>query len=116
MRVHRCHCDALGSQQGAALSIVLGTALAASIAAYAMLSVAVGEARHARAFDARARARHAAEAALVWAQQQLWNDPTWSSAAGATDLTVGGVAVDVILPSCEQLPCEPRRLQTTVIY
>ncbi|MBI2495743.1 MAG: hypothetical protein HYW10_04165 [Candidatus Omnitrophica bacterium] len=62
------------------------------------------------------RARYAAEAGLVWAQQQLWVTPT-SSFAGNPDITIGGIGVDITVnPPCGATPCPPQTLQARVSY
>ena len=107
------------NERGLALAMVIMAALLAAIAAYAMLLAATSQATQGRFTVDHARTRYAAEAALVWAQQQLLADPTWSSAQGA-DVTIDGVSVDIIIPSCPTgsptPPCPSRRLTAQVVY
>ena len=67
-------------RKGVVLMITVMTAIVCAIAAYAMLQVAVAEARQAVFYRDRTVARYAAEAGLVWAQQRLWADPAENSA------------------------------------
>lgn len=83
-------------ERGAVLGIVMLVALVATIASYAMLEVAVSRARQARFYRDRLPSRYAAEAAIVWAQQQLWTDSLF---CGGTH-TVGGVPVQVTVTNC----------------
>ena len=66
------------AEHGIVLGIVIMTAVIFSIAAYAMLMTAMNQRQRAKEFDVdRLRARYAAEAGLVWAQERLWADPTF---------------------------------------
>ncbi len=104
------------TQRGTSLTIVIAMALLASIAAYAILIVATGAARRGGAFQRHAVARYSAEAGIVWAMQRLELQPTMSFAAGNTDLTVNGAAIDVIVPACANTPCETRQIQARVHF
>ena len=68
--MHRC----LSEERGIVLAAAIITAIICAIAAYLVLFLAISQARHARFYHQRARARYATEAAIVWAQQQLWAD------------------------------------------
>ena len=66
------------AERGIVLGLVIVTAIIFSIAAYAMLMVAMNQRQRAKEFDVdRLRARYAAEAGLVWAQERLWADPNF---------------------------------------
>ena len=101
----------LRNGRGAALWIVIVTALICSVAAYTMLMMAVSQARRGQFYANRTKARYAAEAGLVWAMQRLWQAPT-NFTAGTTDVTVDGMNVDVI-GACNPGPCT---LQAKVMY
>ena len=58
-------------ERGAILGLALIIAFLASLAAYTLLSVAASQAMHGRFHREHASARHAAEAGLVSAYQQL---------------------------------------------
>mgnify|MGYP001576767448 CR=1 FL=1 len=64
------------ARRGAALTVVLMTALFSAIAVYTLMLMTLSQARHATFFQDRAVAVNAAEAGLIWAQQQLWVTPT----------------------------------------
>jgi hypothetical protein len=70
----------------------------ASISAYAVLMLARSQALQARFYRERVRGRYTAEAGIVWAQQRLWNDPTY---CGSPDPPVmDGLAIDVSVTNC----------------
>ena len=104
-------------ERGIALGVVIITAVVFSVAAFAILTLSMGGAQQAGSYARRLKARYAAEAGLVWATQRLWGTPTWTSSAG-TDLTVGGMNVDVTLSACPAPPalCDNRRLEAKVTY
>jgi Tfp pilus assembly protein PilX len=106
----------LTSPRGAAtLIIVLITALLAGIAAYSVLQMMIAEARQARFYRERMRARYAAEAGIVWAQQRLWDNEAWSSGVG-TDFTLpDGTTVDVVMAPCGA-SCFPRDITSEVTW
>ena len=114
----------LSSRRGVALAAVTALALAAAIAAYGLLIIAVSQARHTTFIERRVRAGYAAEAGIAWAMEQLQTNSTFSSAAGSTDVTVDPdpgvpgdeISVDIILPACTATPCEDRRIQARVSY
>ena len=56
-------------------------ALIASIAAYAVLAVALSQARQGTVLRERPRVRYAAEAGLVMLQQRLWRNPGYCAAS-----------------------------------
>ena len=62
-------------RKGVVLMITVMTAIVCAIAAYAALQIAIAEARQAVFYRDRTKARYAAEAGLVWAQQRLWQNP-----------------------------------------
>ncbi len=108
-------------KRGLALAMVIMAALLTTIAAYAILLVATSQAKQGRFNADRTRTRYAAEAALVWAQQRLLADRTWSSAQGGSpDVTIDGVPVDIIIPPCVPVPqgdpCPSRKLTAKVSY
>ena len=83
-------------------AIVLGmtilTAILAAIASFAVLQLAIAYSLQGRFFVNRTPYRYAAEAGLVWAQEQLWNNPAY---CGAPDPPViNGVTVDVTVTNC----------------
>ena len=77
--------------RGFALTAVIMMAVIFGIAAFGILTMALGARQRARFHEERLGARYAAEAALVWAQQQFWRDQT-----GAT--TLGRNAAGVTFP------------------
>ena len=104
------------TDHGAVLAIVVVSALVCSVLAYGALYLAMAKARRAQALQDRAQARYAAEAATVWAMQQLWSDATWSAPGGvniAGTVAIPGIReLTVILPVCPAppAPCSPRPL------
>ena len=77
--------DYLSEKRGMVLGVAILTAIICAIASYVVLFLAVSQARHARFYHQRVRARYATEAAIVWAQQQLRADeagfcPNWANA------------------------------------
>ncbi len=70
------------TSRGGALIAVIVTALIASVAAFAALMMAMSQSQSAKLQQDRLVARYAAEAGLVWAQQQLWDEQAfWSNPA-----------------------------------
>ena len=67
--------------RGTILTVAVLTAFVCSIAAYLVLFLAICQARQARFYKQRLRARYVAEAAVVWAQQRLWLDPAYCNGA-----------------------------------
>ena len=64
------------TERGVALVLVAVTAIIFSVAAFAMLTVALSAARRTwLGSEQRLRAKFAAEAGLVWAMQRLFVDP-----------------------------------------
>ena len=119
--------DRTFGRRGAALVAVVMTALITSVIAFGALLLAMSHARTSQVQMNRLRAQYAAEAGLVWAQQQLWKDPRWLSTkvvdlteqAANFDMNGDGQlsatdGVDIILTQCGSSPCEPRRLQAKV--
>ena len=98
----------LSNNRGAVvLTMTIITALLAAIASYAALQVSIAYARQGRFFINHTPCRYATEAGVVWAQEQLWNNAAFCSAVGlnaagttAPELTVNGVAVDVVVTGC----------------
>lgn len=92
---------------GSILVTVMVGALICSAIAYALLYYTVILTRQSEVIRGRAQARYAAEAALIWANQQLWLDPNWSAPAGVNvPLTIPGVSsMQVTLPICAAPPC-----------
>ncbi len=107
----------LQNKRGAVLTFTLVMAFLFAVAAYADIMMALSQAEQARFFKERPAARYASESGVVWAMQRLWQDPTWSSAAGNVDFTMpDGTPVDVIIPPCVNNPCEDRAIQAKVAY
>lgn len=64
------------SERGGGLfGLAVIVALVSSIAAYAVLTVAMSQARQGRVLHERARVRYAAEAGLVMLRERLWRNP-----------------------------------------
>jgi len=87
------------NQRGAALGIVIISAVIFSIMAYAVLAMSLSKAQLADYPVDRARAHYAAEAGVVWAREQLWNDSAFCANSNP-DLTMNGLDVDVQISSC----------------
>jgi len=85
-------------ERGNTLGVSILTAIICSIAAYLILFLATGQARHARFYRQRVRARYAAEAAIVWAQQRLRADPTYCNTSNPPPLE--GYQVQVTVTNC----------------
>ncbi len=80
---HRASC------RGAALGIVIMTALVCSIAAYFILIVSLSQARIGAALERRTQARHLAEAGLVIAMQKLKAEATTPYPPGCVGGNIG---------------------------
>jgi len=121
----------ISRERGAALGLVIITAVVFAVAAFAALTMALSRAQVANTIGPeRLRSNYAAEAGLVWAMERLWADPTWGSGVGGPpDLVVPndmngdgviapgeGVSVDVQIAACGGPPCPDRQLQATVVY
>lgn len=102
-------------ERGFALVMATLIALLTAISVYTILTMVLAQARQGASVMGQQQAQYAAEAALVWAQQRLFIDPTWSSADGNTDVTIGGVPIDVVIPPCAN-PCPPRTLEAKTNY
>ena len=104
-----------GDCRGSLLVIVMAASVICSIIAYGLLYFAVGLARESQALNERDQKRYAAEAALVWAQQRLWEDEAWSPPAGTNvPLNIPGVStLTVTIPACGGPPCPSRQLIVT---
>lgn len=116
-------------ERGAILLIAVMAALLSSVAAYALLMIAMSQTRHEKSIVQRTRARYAAEAGIIKAMQCLWVNPRWS-ATGALDCTGGtcsigrdlcgfnGFDVNIELEPCPALPapCPMRTLRARVQY
>ena len=85
-------------ERGTVLAVAILTAIVCSIAAYLVLFLAITQARHARFYHQRVRARYATEAAIVWAQAQLRADPTYCNTANPPP--VEGYQVAVTVTNC----------------
>ena len=121
-------CSVRNERGVAGLITAVVTALIFALAAFAVLVMALASAQQNNPLDpARLRARYAAEAGLVWATSQLWNDPGWDSPTKGkswsiqVDTNADGKAdtqVDLTMPKCAtKAPnCEDRQLQATVTY
>lgn len=83
-------------QKGIALTAVIMASVVFAVAAFAVLMVALSMARRG-GFDARRlQARYAAEAGLVWAKENLWNNPLFCN----DNITVNGFAVSITGTNC----------------
>ena len=110
-------------QRGFVLLITVVIAIVCAIAAYAALFIAMAEAQHAVFYRDRTAARYAAEAGLVWAQQQLWANTVKAQGCFAAnpDLSLDHdgnpatpiIDVDVTLPGCGTPNVQ---LRATVVY
>ena len=67
----------LRRERGIVLAVAILTAITCSIAAYLVLFLAISQARQARFYHQRVRARYATEAAIVWIQQELRANPAY---------------------------------------
>ena len=104
-------------ERGAALGMVVMIALATAIGAYTILIASMNQAQQGVGNANRMRARYAAEAGLVWAQQQLWGTPTLSFTSSSPDITIGGRGIEItVSPVCVATPCPPQTLQARVSY
>ncbi len=102
------------ARQGAALVAVIVTALIASVAAFGALLLAMSHAQSGGLQVKRLRAQYAAEAGLVWAQQQLWADPAY---CGTPDPpAINGLNVDVIVSPSPCVAGTAHRIQAKVTY
>lgn len=89
----------LRGSRGAALAIVMITALVSAITIYTAFMVAMNQARQAKFFRGRTPARYLAEAGLMVAQAHLWTAPdTYCGGTQQID-TNGNGALDVGEPS-----------------
>lgn len=100
------------------MGFAIVTAFTASLASYVMLQMVVTGAQHARWYRQRAIARYAAEAGLVWAQQQIWIGG--AAAAGCfganPDFTIdhdGNAATPLINVDVTANPCPPAESRLT---
>jgi hypothetical protein len=107
---------------GVALAAAIGAAMVFSVAAYGVLYSAMSFRSRVQFSQRNIKARYAAEAGLVWAMQQLWVNPAWTSSAGTLDLpfdvdqngtTDATEGIDVIYAGCVTPPCP---MQATVTY
>ena len=89
----------LRNHRGAVLGVAILTALVSSVAAYIILMLALTQARLARFHRERIRARYAAEAGVIWAQQQLWTTPGYCGNPPPPSLN--GLTVTVSVTNCE---------------
>ena len=103
-------------EHGFALTFAVIIALLTAVSVYAVLTMVLAQARQGNALIEQQQAQYAAEGGLVWAQQQLFVNPLWSSAAGNTDVTIAGTPVDIVIPPCGANPCPPRTLQAKTQY
>lgn len=101
--------------KGSVLLISILAALVSSIISYAVLFIATSQARQGRFQRERARVRYATEAAVVWAQQRLWQDPTWPGAAcPSTSVNIGGYSVTLNITNCGN-PNASHQIQAQVL-
>lgn len=94
-------------ERGLALGIIILSSVMFSAAAVAVLNFAVSNSQHADQQEGRLQDRYAAEAALVWAMQKLWANPSECFAANpdfSLDPDGGGplsaIKVDLITNPC----------------
>lgn len=98
--------SAPAGKRGAALWIVLMTAVFCSIGVYAALVMASSGARRGRFYASRIAARYASEGGIVVVQQRLWNDPAYCPpgnippGGGTVTVPVGGVNAVVTMTNC----------------
>ncbi len=85
------------NERGAVLGLALFTALIASFASLAVLQLAISQTQHAKFHHDRTRSRYAAEAGIVYAQQQLLANPGYCGTGG---LDINGISVDVTVTDC----------------
>ena len=64
-----------GSERGAVLMMAVIAALIAAVMSYGILALAMAQAKQSVVYRNRTPAINAAEAALVWAREQLWQNP-----------------------------------------
>ena len=88
-----------GQERGAVLGVSIMTAIVCSVVAYLVLFLATSQARQARFYHQRVRARYATEAAIVWAQQQLRANPAFCITDGNGPL-LEGYQTKVTVTSC----------------
>ncbi len=87
-------------ERGIVLGIVIITAVIFSIAALGMLTVAMNQRQRVKVFDVnRLRARYAAEAGVVWAQEQLWENKNYCGAPQPPS-PINGLTVTVAVTNC----------------
>jgi Tfp pilus assembly protein PilX len=110
-------------ERGIVLGATLIMAFVAALASYGMLAIAIAQSHHARFYRERSPALGAAEAGVVWAQQNLLADPTWPAPLGNpttvnVDIDVDGIddVTIAVTPACAAAPCPSRRIDATVIY
>jgi len=103
------------NEKGIIFGLVIASAFVFSVAAFMVLTMTHARFQRVGFETQRLKAHYAAEAGLVWAMQQLWVTPTWSSGAG-TDLTIETYPVDVTIAACSQTPCEDRTLKAKVSF
>ena len=93
--------------------VIVMSALVAVIASYGILQVAVNQARRAGFYRKHTRGQYAAEAGLVWAQQQLWNNPAYCG--NPQPPAIDGINVTVIVTAPAGCAAgNPRTIQTKV--
>ena len=100
--------------RGAALYIATIVAVACALGAYVILTMAMSQARHARFYRERVRARYATEGAIVWAQQRLWRDPSYCGGGGVPAVTINGIPVTIAITNCG--PGSPHIITAQVTY
>ena len=101
------------NERGIVLGMAIIAAIIFSIAAFAMLMMAMNQRRRIKEFDVdRLRARYAAEAGLVWAQERLWVDPNFCGGPLPTKVNDLDVTVTVS-PPC---PGATHQIKASVTY
>ena len=107
----------MGNTRGAVLLVAIVTGMIIAISAYGIITLVGGGLRRAKAFQERVPARYAVEAGLVYALQQLEEDPRWSAPSpGGHDETIDGIPIKIFMEACTTDPCEDRPIQVTATY
>ncbi|MDP3722143.1 MAG: hypothetical protein Q8R91_01430 [Candidatus Omnitrophota bacterium] len=107
------------NERGVVLGVVILSSIAFSVAAFAMLTMAMsGHFRSEQHHRKRLEARYAAEAGVVWAMQQIWTDPDilanpLKCFAANPDVTIEAFDVDIIAEPC---PGEDVSLEANVQF
>ena len=107
----------LSSNRGMVMGFAILTAFLAALSSYVMLQLVVSGAQHARYYRNRSISRYAAEAGLVWAQQQMWSGLGGCFGANP-DIQIdhdGNVATPPINVDIIATPCPPAETRLTAV-